>query len=121
MKYVLKCLIGRDGQLKVGYYLPYWWRFQDYNNFKGNYKKMHAALLKYEEYIAANRNDIQEMKFYDEISAIVASFGIRPERNFMICHQDDFRFDAPPDYYFCWDAGNIVWSFPGGYIGSIWV
>lgn len=124
MQYVPKCHIGKNGKIKDDYYFPIWYRCQDFMNCKGDFKTMHEALLKFEEYCKSHTDEISDMRFYVEIDAMLYSIGIKQKRNFAVCHQDDylnyFR-DTEPEYYFCWDAGNIIWKFPDGYSGNIWI
>lgn len=124
MQYVPKCHLDKEGNIKDDYYFPYWFRCQDFFHCKGDFKKMHEALLKFEKYCQAHSDEMVNIRFYNEIEAMVYSVGIKQKKNFAVCHQDDYFgyfSKKEPEYCFCWDAGNIVWKFPDGYSGNIWI
>ena len=91
---------------------------------RGDYAGMSGRLKGFEDLAKhVNRGDV---KVTEEAKAMQKSLGVKDSADFWICSYEEYlkRVEKKdePDYLFgwCW-TGNIVWRFPGGYRGGIWI
>ncbi len=103
-------------------YKPFWEQYRDPKTYQGDFAKMHEALEGFEGWLEEQDKKgapVDDMDFMREIFCMIETMQLKSGKEWTINHMDNVR--SPKKYYFVWDAGNIIWEFPGDLHGSIWI